>query len=700
MAWQRRARLVVAVGAIAFAVVVVMAYKRRTPPPTTPSVAQLDPKAVVETAGGRTFRVNREHEDVRVEYEHLLTYQDNSTKLLGVKVVTQRAGGRVFTITGNEASVTNKETDFLLLGDVRVTTDDGAVVTTERATYLESEGVVRAPGPVEFSRGRMTGSGLGMTYDKNQQVFVILDRVSLKMSPAADGSGALDLTAPTAQFNRADKTIQFARGLNAVRGRQTVRSDSGLVRLTADEQAVEAMELRGGSQITTVDPMAGSLRSIDGRDIDLKYAAGGELLERARVVGGAVIQLAGDQAQTGRRITASTVDISMAPDGSTPVALNARQNVQVTFPPEQGVGRIVAAESLDSRGDAKRGLTSAHFEGRVDYREQGKNLDRHATSQVLDAALGPGLSTIEEARFSRSVSFQDGTMTASAADARYVLGNGTLVLTGGEGTAVPRMDNDRIGVDGNRIDVTLEGPVVKAAGNVKSTLKPPKKGSEESGPSGTKVPSMLKPDQDVTVTAGLLEYDGAASKATYSGEARLYQGETTIKADTISIDDKNGNLTASGGAQPVATSMTREEKNADNVERVSSAATAKSLQYDDASRRLTYTGDAHVTGSSGDMTAVRIELYLKTSGDELDKVEAYDTVTLREQTGRKTTGNRMTYLSANEQYIITGTPVIVLEPCGRETRGRTLTMYKATDRIVVDGNEQARTQTKAGANCP
>ena len=39
---------------------------------------------------------------------------------------------------------------------------------------------------------------------------------------------------------------------------------------------------------------------------------------------------------------------------------------------------------------------------------------------------------------------------------------------------------------------------------------------------------------------------------------------------------------------------------------------------------MTYTGDAHMSGPDGDMTAARIELYLKPSGDELDRAEAYE----------------------------------------------------------------------------
>ena len=73
------------------------------------------------------------------------------------------------------------------------------------------------------------------------------------------------------------------------------------------------------------------------------------------------------------------------------------------------------------------------------------------------------------------------------------------------------------------------------------------------------------------------------------------------------------------------------------------------MTYEDADRRLTYTGDAHMSGPDGDMKAAKIELYLKPSGDELERAEAYDALTLREQ-NRTTTGLRLTYTTADEKY--------------------------------------------------
>src|SRR5262249_34250573 len=162
------------------------------------------------------------------------------------------------------------------------------------------------------------------------------------------------------------------------------------------------------------------------------------------------------------------------------------------------------------------------------------------------------------------------------------------------------------------IDMTLEGPKMKAVGNVRSTLQPPPPPKPGEAASDVKMPAMLKQDQPVQVLAANLDYDGAISKATYTGAARLFQGDTSIKGEMIAIDNKVGNMAASGGvttttvletttsvkdtkaASDKNTKETKDTKTADGTaanvtkqkERSPSIATAKDLKYEDATRHL------------------------------------------------------------------------------------------------------------------
>ena len=697
--WQRNTRLVIAASAVAFAIVVALAFQQRAEVLDVPAVTSTDPEAVLESASGRTFRVNRDREEVRVEYDRLLSYADGSSKLIGVKIITERAGGRIFTVTAAQALVEDAESNLELLGDVRLTASDGMEVRAERATYLEKDGVVRAPGPVEFSRARLRGTGVGLTYDKNRDVLTILDQAVVHVAGAGSGGG-LDVSSGLAELNRREQLIRFERAMRASRGGQTIEADAAVAHLGAEDERLELVELRGRSRITGAAGGADGLEAMTGRDIDLRYAPDGETLQRATVTGDAVVRLAGEGG--GRRIRAATVDVALASDGATPTALSGRNDVELDMPDASGVAREIRADALDAAGEAGRGLTSARFAGRVRFLERGDALNRTATSERLDVALTPGSSGMDEATFDRNVRFEDGGVVATAPRARYALEKGVVELSGGgPGLVRPNVKDATISIDGNLIVLEFEGPRIDASGAVTSVMRPGER--SDGGPRGertaeTKLPSMLKQDQPVTVTADALSYDSASSRATYTGRAQLWQAETTIKATTIVVDDERGDLSATG--EPVVTTavLLQDGKDGKRVRSVASAK-AKEFTYEEAQLRASYLGEAYVNGPQGDLRADRIELYLKPSGDELERAEAYDAVTLAEQR-RKTTGARMTYFSADERYVVTGTPVTIVDECGRDTIGRTVTFFKAAERVVVDGNEQIRTRTRGGSSCP
>ena len=90
-------------------------------------------------------------------------------------------------------------------------------------------------------------------------------------------------------------------------------------------------------------------------------------------------------------------------------------------------------------------------------------------------------------------------------------------------------------------------------------------------------------------------------------------------------------------------------------------------------------------------------MYLVEGGGSLEKVEAYDQVSLKAD-ARTAKGQRMTYFAAEERYLMTGSPVSIIEEC-RETTGKTLTFYRSVDRVLVDGIEERRTQTLDGGAC-
>ncbi|MGE3510783.1 MAG: LPS export ABC transporter periplasmic protein LptC [Vicinamibacterales bacterium] len=689
--WQRRARLLIAVLGIAFAIVVARAFRPRVAPPPPTIVERSDPQAAVESTGGVTLRFNRDKEEIRVSHQTSVTTTEGTTRLGGVTVNSDR-GGRSYALTADTAQISDKESEIVLEGHVRMTANDGLVIGGDRATYVENEGIVRVPGPVTFSRGRMSGTALGMNYDQRHDVLQLLDQVSVTVRPG-DGDGAMQLTAGGAELRRPDHIMRFDRSLQTIRHGRIMSAATGVAHLAADDETLQLLELRGGSRVQDAPALPGGLELMTATDMDLRYGSDGVSLEQALLVGAAVIDIAGQQGSGSRRISANTIDIALTAKGA-PRTLVGRDRVQLVMPAGgNGATRTVTAQLLEAAGEGDTGLRTAHFSGNVQYRERGQTVNRAARSGVLDLVMAPGLGAIQEARFSRAVRFEEGKMGADAAVARYVLDKGLLELSGREpGREKPHLTHERFGVYATTISILLDGPDVTAVTDVKSVLHP---STSRDDSEGATLPSLLKRDQVVNVSAAELRYDAKASRATYTGNALLWQGETSIKADTIVLDDKKGDLQGDG---KVATSLILEQTDKGKTERVRSTTTSKTFQYVEALRKATYTGDAHMNSPQGDMTAARIELFLKSSGEQLDRAEAYEAVTLREK-ARKTTGGRLTYYSTDERYVMTGAPVTVVDECARETTGRTLTFFRTTDRIVVDGSEQVRTQTKGGSQC-
>jgi LPS export ABC transporter protein LptC/lipopolysaccharide transport protein LptA len=693
--WQRRARLVIALGAVVLVVVVAFAFQRRAAVQNQ-TVLQTDPKALVESINVDTTRINADKEEVRIQAARMLMYGDGSKKGSTVTVTTTRSGGRVFVVKSDRVEVGKNESSYVFEGNVRLEASDGLKVQTERASYTEAEGLVRAAGPVTFERGRMSGSGIGFTYDKNQdRLRVLKDARVLTTAPVtAEGSQPpMTLTSDTLELDRVAHIVRFDDPFKVTRGAEIIQAERGLARLTADEDRLQMLELRGRSEITPAAGEPGALQKMTGRDIDLTYGADGETLEHARVVGDAIIRIAGDAEQGSRQISAESIEVPLGAGGTRPTALTARGRVELTLPADKtSAARTITADSLDGKGDAANGLTGAVFAGKVVLREQASGVDRTARSEAVQVAVKPGFSAIDEANFQQPVQFVDGSMTARAARGRYGIAAGTLELSGNN-PAIPRpnVTDSRISIDANTIDIVLKGPIVHAKGAVRSALQPARA-------DGEKTPSMFKKDQPVNIGADDLQYDGGAEEATYAGNALLFQAETTIKGTTITIDNKSGDLRSEGN--PVATTAVLMQTTKDGKkERTVANAKAKEFTYRESDRRASYVGEAYVNGPQGELRSPRIELFLKPSGDEVERVEAYDGVTLTEPR-RKTTGDRLTYTSADEKYVVTGRPVKSEDECDGVTEGRSLTYLKGADRIIVDGSEQMRTRTQGTGKCP
>jgi LPS export ABC transporter protein LptC len=713
MSWQKRARLFVLAIALAVVALVFFTTRRREEQPPPMVIERGDPAATIESSGAFITQVKGERETVRVEADKQFSYPDGSTRLIKVKVTSVRQG-KTFMATGDEARVGENQTNIDMKGNVVMTSSDGLEAKAGSAAYNQAEGIVRAPGPVTFKRGRMSGSGVDFSYDETRDLLGLSDQSKVRLAPEKKGGEATDITSGAAVLARADKFVSFERAVHIVRGSQVIDADSALGDLTENEEHLTGLELQGNARIVTPKAQPGELQLMSGEVIHLTYYENSDLLQSAIVTGSASLRIAAEEGAGESVLHADNIEIGMAPDGATLTSLNGRDHVVFDLSAAKGQpAKKVASNALVASGAAGKGLTAASFTEGVEYQETGGTppVKRTVTSRTLDTSLKGGLGQIEEATFIGSARFRDAAMQAAGSTMRYNMQTGEVSLTGATGEPVPRVVNEQIQVDATNIDMNVEGSKMRAYGEsrrVQSIMFPAKPDSK----GAARTPGLMKQDQPVNGVSRELVYSGGENGSIeLTGAVMLVQGEkseTQIKGDKILIDGKTGNLLAQGS---VISQMPVQDVNPTTKVKETTRSTGygQQMQYDDASRKVTYTTKAHLVVPQGDLTGETIVLTLGANGQDIDRLDAAGAVKMTE-VDRITTGDELTYIAASQEYRVVGKERLVRTfkrtedgRCQRSD-GSVLTFSRGADTLTLSGRDDSRSQTAADkaaeTSCP
>ena len=687
--WQKRARIGVGLFGLAFAIVVYAAIGERQANAPLERPSRLDPRAILESAGAALQQFQAARKDYVVKAERQLTYEGGATKFIGVTIEVKNRGGRDFVVSGREAQSGENKKDLQITGDVKLVASDGFTVTADEATFNQDEATVHVPGAVDFHKGRMSGSGAGMTYNQSTDVLTLAQeaRVALK---GDDGQTTTEFDAASATLSRQTHSLALEGSVHALRNAQVLESQRAVARFSENDEFITFIELRGDARVEGGE----AFDSMTAGDIDLDYTDDGALLERASLRSKAEVITSVGEGEAERRFIGDSLEMKLAPDSSL-TAVTGRGNVRLYLPGRAGVSpQSVTGAAVDATGEPGKGLTAARFGGGIEYREeaQGGRASRNVRSDSLRVALVN--DAVTSASFTGHVRFEEQKLQASGAQAEYDPGKGGLQLAGIDSGGGPRVSDSQIRIEAPAISVTLEGPQMHATGGVKTVLSPPEKG---------RLPGLLDRATPANVNANALEYDGQAGTAAYAGNATLWQGETAIRGETITLDRTSGNLHAVGAARSNLV-----------LDAGVSIGRGEEIRYDDTARRISYgsplpatppasapAASTQLSGPQGDLRAVRIEVTLAKTASQVERLEAYTAVQMRLDK-RLATGDRLTYHAEDERYVMTGiatVPVKIVEEC-RETSGRTVVFFKSADRIIVDGNEEVRTQSSRGGPCP
>ena len=334
--WQKRARLVMA--AVAIGVIAVVAYTMRPREMAAPpeKIERIDPTATVETSGGDVDPAEgRRRRTSASSSSGQTTNKEGETKLHGVKIIVDNRDGRSYVVTGKEAFIGKQNSSFDVRGDVKLETSDGLIATGQQATYVDAEKIVRVPGAVKFKRGRMTGSGIGFTFDEQRDTMWILDKADVKF--AAEGNaGAMAFTSGAFGYARRDRYMRFEKTMHIDREGQLIDADrvdraavsrSRRARLSSSCAAARrSPAARTTSAMRSMTATRHQPRLRRRRPHDAERDARRQRRDRAR---------AEAAARRARSWPANFMDIGLEPDGSVR-SLSTRDAVTVDAAGDQG----------------------------------------------------------------------------------------------------------------------------------------------------------------------------------------------------------------------------------------------------------------------------------------------------------------------------------------------------------------------------
>ena len=347
----------------------------------------------------------------------------------------------------------------------------------------------------------------------------------------------------------------------------------------------------------------------------------------------------------------------------------------------------VTAGIFEARFDEQNHLQSLHGspDAVVTSAIAGQH-DRTSTSQSLDVTFRP-TSGMESIAQDGAVHFADGQRQAWAEHARYTPADKMFTLSG-----APRVVEQGLTTTAQALRLNRATGEAVAEGNVKSTyseLKPQPGGA------------LLASGDPIHVTAGRMEALRDPGRATYTGDARLWQGANVVQASSIEFDRNTRHVTAQGGSKPVTTVMV--EAGTDGKFTLVTISSER-LTYADSERRAHFEGRVEMKAGYGRVTADTLDAYLIAIGQDvknkqvntparLEKVVAQGHV-LVVQGLRKAQGEQLAYTTAEDKFVLTGGPPSIFDAERGKITGDSLTFYRRDDRVLVEGTASSPTVTR------
>ncbi|MDH4196231.1 MAG: LPS export ABC transporter periplasmic protein LptC [Candidatus Aminicenantes bacterium] len=379
---------------LTIAALIISFIVRRSPRPAPDVPALLEEAKVSRTEGVQHVEFKSGRGVFRINTKRLFAGEDGLNHLEGgVDVVYYgRTGSLEVTFSADRATYDRELRNFVLEGNAQVRHKD-LILESSAFTYDNDRNLFRTDRGVTATSGRLSGSARAAVYRESGEELELSGEVRLEFRPGREDEAPLELETDRIVYRRPGKTGEVEGNLLLRQKASWARGESGTFILSADEQRLKSVTLRGNANASLVpEGPGGRPRTIRCDELVLGFYADSNALEFAEGTKDCVLDF---EDESGR-----------------PASIVAGRTI-LYFAPAGGLKDFEAAG--DARVVLESGAAGGRREGRAEralFHQAGKTL-RLIGRKGVPAVFDVGDTSIEAADIRASL--ETGNIQAAGA---------------------------------------------------------------------------------------------------------------------------------------------------------------------------------------------------------------------------------------------------------------------------------------------
>nr|HQU84686.1 LptA/OstA family protein [Pyrinomonadaceae bacterium] len=290
----------------------------------------------------------------------------------------------------------------------------------------------------------------------------------------------------------------------------------------------------------------------------------------------------------------------------------------------------------------------------------------------LNAIFNQQTQDIQQMDASGNTKFSELDRNGIAENITFTANDEVVRLRGGE----PTVWDSQARVKANEIDWNTRADVSNLRGNVSTTYY-----SQKQTGGATPFGQTSKP---VFLTAETAEFNHRLETGIYTGNARAWQENNYVRADKLTIQQKQGQLNADGNVQSVLYNAKRKENGKETE--VPVYASSQNLIYNRNNRILKYENDVDIRQGTDRIVGGVANIYLNEKNDVSQTIVERNVVIT--QPNRKAVGDYAQYNASDEIVTLRGNPARVDDAENGSSQGGQMMVYLRDKRVVAEGKSK------------